>query len=90
MSSPRFQCVLDDIALDLQLTKKTTRAVVERFIAAVPLAVHEHGRMRVPDLATFMVKQRKARSIALPGKSVQLPAHQVVVAKVAPSWRVVG
>jgi len=87
-----YEELLDGLADELELPKRTVRHVVEMFNLRLSQSVWERGRLRVPDLATFSVRKRKARPIVDPNapraeRRIQLPAHEVVLARVAKSWR---
>jgi nucleoid DNA-binding protein len=71
------------------LTRATTTAVVERFVAELPSVVWGQGRLVVPGLASFRVRSRKARNIANPvtGEPMRLERRRVVAARVVRAWR---
>lgn len=88
---PTFANLLAAAADRAGLTQKATRQAVEAFIAQLPDAVWQSGRVNVPGLGSFRVRSRKPRRIASPQgtfiKHMTLPAMRVVACRVSSSWR---
>jgi DNA-binding protein HU-beta len=68
------------IASETKLTKKIAKAVVQAFVTAIHDSLSQKdGSIRISDLGTFRVAQRKARIGANPrtGKKMQIPAMNI-------------
>ena len=61
------------------LPKKTTEAVLKSLVGAKSQAMKVHGEIRIPDLGTFRVVERKARVGVNPrtGDKLSIPATRV-------------
>jgi len=93
LSSPYLQ-LLEAVALELRITRKLARQVVEGFHAELAEMVWARGRVIVPGLGVFKVRARKARSVMRPPSTpaadrglMQLPADRSVRLLVAKHWR---
>lgn len=89
-----FDDLIAAVARQQCLTKKGTRGVIDAFIAKLGEAVWQRGRLVVPGLGAFNVRQRKARNVADPRtvgtgrpEPMRLAARRVVTCRVARDWR---
>jgi nucleoid DNA-binding protein len=94
VSSTPYQQLLDLVAAHTGLTKKQTRRAVEDFCAELARAVWSRGRVVVPGLATFRVRERKPRNVRKPPSTpvadrglMLLKGERVVTARVSKHWR---
>ena len=68
------------IAKETGITKKSAKAALEAFVAAVHSSLKKKtGSMRISDLGTFRVVHKKARAGVNPrtGKKIKIPATKV-------------
>jgi nucleoid DNA-binding protein len=86
---PTFTNLITEVAIDVRLTKLTTRRVLETFFAQLAEATWATGRVYVPGLGLFAVRSRRRRRITNPqtNRPLMLPGHRAVYARVAKSWR---
>lgn len=88
-----FAHLIDDTALEHGLSKAQVRRMLEYVVDYVDGATWADGRFMWPGLATFRVRERKARMVAMahpdggPSSAFSVPAHRTVTAVVAKSWR---
>jgi nucleoid DNA-binding protein len=95
--SPTFAQLVAEVAAKTQLTKLSTRRVLETFFGELAAATWATGRVRIPGLGSFRTRARRPRSVLDPEKPSadgytprrvrELAAHRVVVCRVAKSWR---
>lgn len=88
-ASHPFDELIATVARQQFASKKTTRGIIEAFIAALGEAVWERGRLVVPGLGAFNVRRRVARNVRHPetAEAVRLPAREVVTCRVSKHWR---
>lgn len=74
---------------DVDLTKKTTEAVVEAVFQALATAIKKDGRFTYPGFGTFVVRERKERKGRNPktGEPMTIPATKTVAFKPAPKLK---
>ncbi|AFM23098.1 HU family DNA-binding protein [Desulfomonile tiedjei] len=68
------------VAGEAGLPKKTADSVLKAFVAAIHQSLKgKDGQIRIPDLGTFLVAQRKARKGVNPQtkKKIKIPASKV-------------
>jgi DNA-binding protein HU-beta len=84
-----YEALVEEMALELGLTKKTVREVLEAFGRTLAQTVWETGRVSIPGIGVFRVRSVKGRRIANPvtGRAMRLPPMRVVKARVAREWR---
>jgi DNA-binding protein HU-beta len=87
--SPTFEQLVAATAIEVGLSKMSTRWVLEAFFKQLAESTWVYGRVSVPGLGLFEVRARKPRYVALPrgGEHMQVPAFRSVRALVAKSWR---
>lgn len=80
---------VEDVAWIHSLPKAKTRTLLEYAFANIAHTTWRDGRISIPGLATFRVRERKARNVRNPDTDMPMvvPAHRVVVARVAKGWR---
>ena len=81
--------IVDKIAADHELTKVKAKEIVEQVFGFVGTDLKKAGRFSFPDLGTFTVTQRAARTGRNPatGESIKIKASKNVRFKAAPSLK---
>jgi len=85
------RALVDELSIRHGLHRGVIGVVLKDFVETLARTVWEVGRVNVPGLGAFRVKQRKARRIVKPNGErgfIKLPAHRVATCRVASSWRV--
>lgn len=87
-----FAALIDAVADRQQCSRKVARGVVEGFIEPLGEAAWRDGRLVIPGLGAFNVRQRKPRRLMNIDTSLPmtLPSHRVLTCRVASSLRVRG
>jgi DNA-binding protein HU-beta len=74
------------IATETKLTKKVTNAVIKAFAAAIHDSLSQkNGTIRISDLGTFRVAQRKARTGVNPRTHQKMEIPAINVPRFSPS-----
>lgn len=81
--------IIDAIASSHDLTKVKARQIVEQIIGFVGADLKKEGRFSFPDLGTFTVSQRAARTGRNPatGEKIKIKASKGVRFKAAPALK---
>jgi DNA-binding protein HU-beta len=81
--------IIDKIASDHDLTKVKAKEIVEQLFGLVGTNLKKEGRFSFPDLGTFTVGQRAARTGRNPatGETIKIKASKTVRFKAAPSLK---
>jgi nucleoid DNA-binding protein len=84
-----FDRLIATVALERQLTKRHTRAVIEHAFEVLRDAVWQDGRVMVPRVGSFFIRTRAARGCRMPRTKDYriLPPVQVVSFRASPNWR---
>ena len=78
--------LINKVAKDAEISKKAAGSVLDAFVGAIHDSLKNDKRqIRVPDLGTFKVTQRKARSIVNPRSGRRMQIGAGYVARFAPS-----
>jgi DNA-binding protein HU-beta len=77
------------MAKESNIPKKSAVAVLKSLVQAVNQTLHKGGEIRVADLGTFKVMERKARAGVNPrtGAKIQIPATKAPVFRPAQALR---
>jgi DNA-binding protein HU-beta len=81
--------MIDKVAGDHDLTKVKAKEIVEQIFGFVGADLKKEGRFAFPDLGTFTVSQRAARTGRNPqtGESIKIKASKTVRFKAAPALK---
>jgi DNA-binding protein HU-beta len=81
--------IIDKIAADHELTKVKAKQIVEQLFGFVGGDLKKEGRFSFPDLGTFTVSQRAARTGRNPatGEAIKIKASKTVRFKAAPALK---
>lgn len=81
--------IVDKIAADHELTKVKAKEIVEQVFGFVGTDLKKEGRFSFPDLGTFTVTQRAARTGRNPatGETIKIKASKNVRFKAAPALK---
>lgn len=81
--------IIDKIAGDHELTKVKAKEIVEQLFGFVGKDLKKEGRFSFPDLGTFTVSQRAARTGRNPatGETIKIKASKNVRFKAAPALK---
>ena len=81
--------MIDKVAADHELTKVKAKAIVEQVFGFVGTDLKKEGRFAFPDLGTFTVAQRAARTGRNPatGATIKIKASKNVRFKAAPALK---
>jgi DNA-binding protein HU-beta len=81
--------IIDKLAGDHELTKVQAKAIVEQVFGFVGADLKKEGRFSFPDLGTFTVTQRAARTGRNPatGDTIKIKASKNVRFKAAPALK---
>lgn len=77
------------IASESSITKKAAELALDSLVTAVRTTISSEGEIRVPDLGTFKVIERKARAGVNPqtGKKITIPATKTPVFRASKSLK---
>lgn len=78
------QTALNDVT-ELSLNKKVTRTVIETVVSSLIAQAKEEGKVSIPSIGTFKLKERAERQGRNPqsGEALTIAAKSVVVFKEA-------
>jgi DNA-binding protein HU-beta len=81
--------IIDTVAAQHELTKVKAKEIVEQVFGFVGADLKKEGRFSFPDLGTFTVSQRAARTGRNPatGESIKIKASKNVRFKAAPALK---
>lgn len=81
--------MIDQLAADHDLTKVKAKEIVEQVFGFVSTDLKKEGRFSFPDLGTFTVSQRAARTGRNPatGEAIKIKASKNVRFKAAPALK---
>ncbi len=81
--------IIDKIAADHELTKVKAKQIVEQLFGVVGSDLKKTGRFSFPELGTFTVSQRAARTGRNPatGETIKIKASKNVRFKAAPALK---
>lgn len=81
--------IIEKLAADHELTKVKAKEIVEQVFGIVGSSLKKDGRFSFPDLGTFTVSQRAARTGRNPatGESIKIKASKSVRFKAAPALK---
>lgn len=81
--------IIDQIAADHELTKVKAKQIVEQLFGVVGSDLKKTGRFSFPELGTFTVSQRAARTGRNPatGETIKIKASKNVRFKAAPALK---
>jgi len=81
--------IIEKIAADHELTKVKAKEIVEQVFGFVGTDLKKEGRFAFPDLGTFTVTQRAARTGRNPatGETIKIKASKNVRFKAAPALK---
>lgn len=81
--------IIDKVAADHELTKVKAKEIVEQLFGFVGSNLKKEGRFSFPDLGTFTVAQRAARTGRNPatGETIKIKASKNVRFKAAPALK---
>ncbi|HJV84211.1 MAG TPA: HU family DNA-binding protein [Noviherbaspirillum sp.] len=81
--------IINQIAVDHDLTKVKAKEVVEQLFGFVGAGLKKEGRFSFPDLGTFTVAERAARTGRNPmtGEKLKIKASKTVRFKAAPALK---
>jgi len=81
--------IIDQIAADHELTKVKAKQIVEQLFGVVGSDLKKTGRFSFPELGTFTVSQRAARTGRNPatGEAIKIKASKNVRFKAAPALK---
>lgn len=81
--------MINKLAADHELTKVKAKEIVEQVFGFIGTDLKKEGRFAFPDLGTFTVSQRAARTGRNPqtGESIKIKASKNVRFKAAPALR---
>lgn len=84
-----YGVIIRETAQELGLKPMHVRRVMEHLLEVLRDHVWQDGRVLVPRLGSFRVKERKGRSVVAPGKlrADEIPAHRAVTFRAAKNWR---
>jgi len=81
--------IIEKLAADHELTKVKAKEIVEQIFGIVGTSLKKDGRFSFPDLGTFTVSQRAARTGRNPatGEAIKIKASKSVRFKAAPALK---
>ncbi|WP_194726370.1 HU family DNA-binding protein [Noviherbaspirillum malthae] len=81
--------IIDKLAADHELTKVKAKEIVEQLFGFVGSSLKKEGRFAFPELGTFTVGQRAARTGRNPatGETIKIKASKTVRFKAAPALK---
>lgn len=81
--------IIEQLAEDHGLTKVKAKEIVEQIFGIVGTSLKKEGRFSFPDLGTFTVSQRAARTGRNPatGETIKIKASKSVRFKAAPGLK---
>ncbi|MEC4719860.1 HU family DNA-binding protein [Noviherbaspirillum sp. CPCC 100848] len=81
--------IIDTVAAEHELTKVKAKEIVEQVFGFVGADLKKEGRFSFPDLGTFTVSQRAARTGRNPatGETIKIKASKNVRFKAAPALK---
>lgn len=81
--------IIDKVAADNDITKVKAKEVVEQVFGFIGADLKKEGRFSFPDLGTFTVGQRAARTGRNPatGEAIKIKASKTVRFKPAPALK---
>lgn len=81
--------IIDKIAAEHDLTKVKAKQLVEQLFGLIGTGLKKEGRFAFPDLGTFTVSQRAARTGRNPatGETIKIKASKNVRFKAAPALK---
>ena len=81
--------LIEKVAAATGTTKNAAATALDAVLANVAAAIKTEGRMQVPGIGTFTVKQRPARAGRNPqtGKAIKIAARKAVTFKAAPGLK---
>lgn len=81
--------IIEQLAADHGLTKVKAKEIVEQIFGVVGDSLKKEGRFSFPDLGTFTVSQRAARTGRNPatGETIKIKASKNVRFKAAPALK---
>lgn len=81
--------IIDKIAAEHDLTKVKAKQLVEQLFGLIGAGLKKEGRFAFPDLGTFTVSQRAARTGRNPatGETIKIKASKNVRFKAAPALK---
>jgi DNA-binding protein HU-beta len=81
--------IIERIAADHEVTKVKAKEIVEQVFGFIGTTLKKEGRFAFPDLGTFTVSQRTARTGRNPatGESIKIKASKTVRFKPSPALK---
>ncbi len=81
--------IINQVAADHELTKVKAKEIVEQLFGFIGAGLKQEGRFSFPDLGTFTVAERAARTGRNPmtGEKLKIKASKTVRFKAAPALK---